>query len=309
MRKIFFILTIIILSQIKKSVAQQAPHYSLYTLGKLFYNPAYINDKEKNLAITLLNKNQWRQVDQTYNSQGLSLNTTFSQRRLGIGLIILTEKTQNIKRSQVLIPVSYKLNVKNGFLNLGIETGIKTSNNDFSGLEIKDKNDHVISRKPEYVPDFSLGAFYRKKNYYIGLSLKHLFPVNGKKNSTLYGIWAHELSINSLISILPSTLIRLNQKHTVLDIGTHVKINQKMLIGGHIRTSKQFNLQGSIILNKLFSRINNDFVIGYSFDYGYSESLRNLGSSHEIMLKYNLQKRPNPNAILKQRKTVSPLFF
>lgn len=300
-----------------KTWAQQEIHYSQYLYEKLLYNPAYAGNNGDNTSLTFLHKNQWAAIDQTFNAYAFALNTSFSQERIGIGLNLQSENLSAYRLTYLQVPVSYKVKIENGFLSFGLEAGIRTANYDYAALNIREPEDKVLNTLNSIHPDASFGLFYRKETYYLGFSVKHLLPNTSynsqfKKeitNRTSYALFAYKIFLTPNLNLIPSSIMRISGSKYYVDLGGHLEYHDFVWLGAFYRSNKQFTIQTAFVVNRLVKKINNKLLIGYALDYGYSNLYPFSGASHEITLKYDIKKRPNPEHLLKRRKTISPLFF
>lgn len=288
--------------------AQFEGKYSHYTLNQLMINPA-IAGNQKNMINTLSYRSQWGNNIANLQQKNFTTHLPFNQQRMGIGLIFIDESSRFQQYSQASLNLSYKINIFQGLLAFGIESGFLQYKVDFSKLDIKDLDDKSIQNINNTEGDFSTGIFYQKKSLYVGFSIKHLAFSSLKNHFYFHCIYTYKVSHN--FEIIPSVLIKYNNAWATgqLDINAHFKFHKQFWLGISYQTSQEISLQSGIAIHKINKKISRPIILAYNFDYGFSGIYSSNSGSNEIVCKIHINPNPKPSHILNKKRYVSPLFF
>ncbi len=106
---------------------QLAPVTNQYILNPLTINPAYAGNRGA-LNIAAFYRKQWVGISGSPETMTLSVDAPLLDAKLGLGLIISNDKIGVTKETRFNTNYSYKINMKNGILSLGLGAGIITTN-------------------------------------------------------------------------------------------------------------------------------------------------------------------------------------
>ncbi|MBN8641261.1 MAG: PorP/SprF family type IX secretion system membrane protein [Flavobacteriales bacterium] len=221
--------------------------------------------------------------------------------------------------SQINLASCYKImlgnEITNKVLSFGVEVGYGMKNYNFGGLLLEDQintnngninpvsNDPFIRNSNDNVAffDFSAAVLYNNKNYWLGITLKHLntpnitFNQNGKAPLDIFTSVHGKYVVNKdIFEFLPDDsdlFLSLNfmkqSQYNRLDIGTGLTLYKSFTIGltaatNPIRKADNSHFLTSInpLANYIFSldgNGNNQFRIGASYDINTSKFGNNKG--------------------------------
>ncbi len=296
-------------------LAQHEPLFSQYMFNMVQVNPAYAGSTEKCNA-TLMYRKQWVGFDGGPVIQSFNVNTPLSHNRIGLGIQLLNETQKIHKRFSLNIAYSYKIKIRKGMLAFGLYGGLQQSSIDYSKLAIKDADDKVgINRS--IIPDFGAGAYYHKKKYYAGLSVRHLMNLSHLSETAslsyrqhLYGTAGYRHTLSSRFELIPSCLVKYTAGAPVqIDLTGHIKYDEKIWAGLSYRSADAMSLQAGIDLGKLINRTQYDIKMGYAYDMSFSTLQPYHKGSHELMLSANFGWGKTVKQLNKKKTLVSPLFF
>ncbi|MCC7333309.1 MAG: type IX secretion system membrane protein PorP/SprF [Flavobacteriales bacterium] len=307
MKKYLLILTLL---TVMTGFAQQDPQYSLYMFNPLGVNPGYAGSREV-LSGILVHRSQWVGLKGAPVTQALAINSPLKNKSMGLGLNVTNDKIGPKSIITATAVYAYRIRVGAGKLAFGLRGGIQNYNYDWNAIEYKDKEDQIPTTAVGsfVIPTFDFGLYYNTNTFYAGLSAEHLNEsqfsftnamVNTNNGAHVYshiiGTIGKAFIINRDMVLKASALIRSDrQGNGNIDINTSILLNKTIQFGVTINTRK------SVILLAEYN-INQNFRIGYAFDYNYSELTKATGSgSHEIFLGYDL-------SLFKTRVT-SPRYF
>ncbi len=281
-----------------KSFAQQDPMYSQYMFNTQVLNPAYVGSWET-IGFMALTRLQWAGVDNAPQTNTFSVQGLLNNKKVGLGLSVITDKLGYEKRMMIMGDYSYKLELNNDtYLRFGIKAGLSNYSNDLNRYLIHDPNDQqfqgVIDEK--LIPNFGVGAFLHSQRYYFGVSIPKFLETdfeNQKENSYTttaetrhwFVMGGYVLPVNNNIQFKPSFLTKIVAGAPLqVDINANFLFNEKFWAGAMFRTSKAYGINLQYI-------INGRFRIGYAVDYGSGSYYKKSNGIHEIMLSYELRKR------------------
>ncbi|HZK04050.1 MAG TPA: PorP/SprF family type IX secretion system membrane protein [Bacteroidaceae bacterium] len=92
------------------------------------------------------------------------------------GVVFLNESAGLFLHTRLYINYAYKINIKKGSLNIGIQTGFLSESFKSQDLSVVEQNDPAfpIGTNDGDVVDFGAGLYYMLKNSYVGVSAMHI---------------------------------------------------------------------------------------------------------------------------------------
>ncbi|MEI6748828.1 MAG: type IX secretion system membrane protein PorP/SprF [Bacteroidales bacterium] len=268
--------------------------YSQYMFNQLVINPAYSGSKEE-MSLAVFNRNQWVGLDGAPRTFTVSAHTPLRNEHVALGMYVYADRIGADNDLGVVGSYAYRVRLGAGKLSLGLQGGISTVSIDWNKVTVHDETDAVYVSRPDnsLKPDANFGVYYYTKNYYVGLSSKHLLESQfGKVENTgsystltrhFYFMGGMALPISDKIVFKPSTLIKYaNNAPLNVDLNASFLFNDKIWIGTSFRTGKN----AMVFMIELQATSN--LRIGYSYDASMGALKAYNGGSHEIMLGYDL---------------------
>lgn len=286
---------------------QLTPFTNQYVLNPLTINPSFAGNRGA-LNIATFYRKQWVGIPGAPQTMTLAVDAPILDDKLGLGLIIISDKIGVTNATQFNTNYAYKINVGDGILSLGLGAGVILTHTAWSDLIVLDPGDdyYLIDSRMFVVPNFSFGTYYSNRNYFAGLSIPKLlgYKFNFDKNKYVLNNNPDEyyfllntgylFDISPKVKFLPSSLIAFSPGDKLLyDINAHFNFVNRLWIGASYRNNRSL---GALIQFQL----NNQLKFGYTYDFDFG-SLRTYSSgSHEIMLRYEFRYRV---------EAISPLNF
>jgi type IX secretion system PorP/SprF family membrane protein len=286
---------------------QLAPVTTQYILNPLTINPAYAGNRGA-LNIAAFYRRQWVGISGSPETITLSADAPFLDNKLGLGLIISTDKLGVTRENRINTNYSYKINMKDGILSLGLGAGIITTNTAWSDLVVIDQEDshYLVDSRVFVVPDFSFGAYFTYHNYFAGFSIPKLlgyrfdFDKNKYALQVNVGQYSYMLNtgyvfnISSKTKFFPSALVNYTPGSQLLyDINAHFSLFDRLWTGLSYRSNRSV---GAL----LQFAVNNQFRIAYTYDFDFGKLGKYSNGSHEVMLRYEFNYKVD---------VVNPLIF
>jgi type IX secretion system PorP/SprF family membrane protein len=286
---------------------QLAPVTNQYILNPLTINAAYAGNRGA-LNIAAFYRKQWVGISGSPETVTLSADAPLLDKKLGLGLIISTDKLGVTRENRISTNYSYKINMKEGTLSLGLGAGLITTNTAWSDLTVVDPEDsyYLTDSRVFVVPDFSFGVYYTYNNYFAGLSIPRLLGYQFDFDKNKYGLkvnigqysymlnTGYVFNIGSKTKFFPSTLINYTPGSQLLyDINAHFSLFDRLWTGLSYRSNRSV---GAL----LQFAVNQQFRIAYTYDFDFGKIGRYSNGSHEVMLRYEFKYKV---------EVVNPLIF
>lgn len=278
------------------ATAQQRPIQSLYMFDPMLVNPAYAGNQVL-LSATAIYRNQWVNLDGAPKTFTTTIHSGFKQSRVGVGVLFSKESIGIHDETGLYGVYSYKLPIslkRKSQLSFGIQGGFNSLTTDYNKLTLKsvtDPNLSGVDRK--FNPNVGVGVFYRENNFYGGVSVPYILEnsvvslsdVNSlarqKRYYYIFGGFTAKVSNN--VKIIPSTLVRLQDQAPV-----SFDVNMTFVLYDIVGLGVSYRLQDAVV--GLFElQINENFHVGYAYDFTTSALNQFSNGSHELMINYRIR--------------------
>jgi type IX secretion system PorP/SprF family membrane protein len=275
---------------------QMFPLSDHYIVNGMVINPAYAGCHDA-LSLTLSNRNQWVGFKDAPKSYILSAHAPVFNDRIGLGLVIEKNSIGIYKETSFYGNYSYRMEVREGKLALGLGFGVTLENAAWNELVANDKDDAQLLyyQTTSVLPNFSLGTYYYTKKYFIGISvpmlLSHELDTKTGKYNTGYSFsgsnyfftGGYEVSLGPQAKFLPSMLIKYHPKNTIqIDYNAQISLKDRIWMGIGYRSK-------NTLVGMLQCKLNYQILLGYSYDYEFGSIGNYAGGSHEIVLNYTFK--------------------
>jgi type IX secretion system PorP/SprF family membrane protein len=286
--------------EISSLMAQQDPQFTQYMYNGMYYNPAFAG-KDGGFRFSALHRSQWLNYT-TASGQGgapvtqlLTAQGRLDGKNIGYGLTIVNDQIGATGNLEINLQGAYHKNFNRSTLSFGAYVGMYSSSIDYEELIVVNPEPNLPSSGTESQLNFNVGAglLFDARNYYIGLSSRHINEPNFDFGD---GSYANQLKNHSYLllgyrfrpvgqlAIEPSFLLKSvsfnNFSYEVSVIATY----QNKISGGigfRGEESVSFILGYSILKD-------NSLKLGYAFDLVVSSEQAKSPTSHELMLRYTL---------------------
>lgn len=289
-------------------LAQQPTQFSLFRYNQFSLNPAYAG-KDGSLSGSIGVRQQWNGLSGAPQSQNLNVHAPINYIKSAVGINLESDKVGLQQTLQFTASYCYDLSInKNASLSLGVRGGFIQANWNGAQIRTPDGNyqPNVTNHKDNFLsentfngssPVFEAGILYHNNIIDIGVGIKNLtqnsinYTINNGKIRLVknyFFTFAADFPIANKTKLQPAILFKSDLVENQLDMNLCSEFREKFTVGigyrGWNRTSNDaLNLIGGI-------RLNNKMRLFYSYDINIS-SLKNTNSgSHEVLLKYVLDK-------------------
>lgn len=269
----------------------------MYFFNPVLINPGYAGSQEA-LVITGTLRDQWTNFKGAPKTQCLTLHSPLRKENIGLGLTVLNDQLGATKNTSAFADFSYsiRLNQRNHRLVFGLKAGMDYYRTDFSGLKINDNTDNVYTNGFNYSKTlFNMGAgiYYYGKRFYLGASTPRMIKnsLNLPSSQSAYQENHYYLfagvvvKLNSGINMRPSFIVKY-----VNNAPLSVDGNLSFLFYDKIWVGAMYRYNSAAGANVMFN-VNQNFRIGYAYDYTLNAIQNYSAGSHEIMISYDLRSR------------------
>ncbi|MEM9324654.1 MAG: type IX secretion system membrane protein PorP/SprF [Bacteroidota bacterium] len=324
----------------------QDPQFSQYYSAPLNLNPGLTGINQKG-RVGLNYRNQWPAIDATFETYSFWVDYNFEDYYSSVGLLVNVDREgiAGLTSNMVGLNYAYQLQlnyewtfrpaVQIAWIQRDINFDRLTFGDQFDAngqVVLDNTRESFNTGQRANMFDLSFGGIVFNENLWAGLSVYHVTEPNQSlvdaDDSPLYmrtsihgGYRIHFYDVSSKAqnrpdrerSFTPSFNYRSQAEFDQLDLGVFVTL-EPVLFGVWYRGIPVKNLESipnneSIIF--MAGLNNNNFSIGYSFDFTISDLGINSGGAHEISLIYTFSLDPpgKPPKSVRDLKCPVPFIF
>jgi len=281
------------------SFSQQLPMYSQYMNNKFLLNPA-VAGSEDYIPVRLTARQQWVGIEDAPSTQALSGNFLLGNKNMGVGGYVFSDRFGIDSKVGIQGSFSYILDM--GFWDSKLALGLSFMAFQYSfnttNSIVTDANDPTVAYANEsaFVPDANFGVYWHNDAFFFGASANQLIEYKVKfneldaKENTLqrhyFIMGGYKFNISKDIDVEPSSMIKITSASPVnFDLNVKGYYKKNYWLGVSYRTGVPFDTGNSIIA--MIGASYQHIVIGYAFDYMFSNINNYTSGTHEIMIGYN----------------------
>lgn len=293
MRKL---IVIILLLVAYASIGQQRPMQSLYMFDPLLINPAYAGTQVQ-LSGTVIYRNQWVNFPGAPKTFTATAHSGFRKSRVGVGLIAGRDEIGIHGENSLYAVYSYKMPIakySKTTISFGLQGGFNDLKSDYGKLDPKSQADRFFGKVDRNMSwNFGAGLFLRGEKFYVGLSVP--YGLNNKvvnlkdiesvaqQSRYYYLSGGYSYKASPVIKLVPSTLIRFQEEAPLsFDLNLVTVLYDVVGIGASYRLSDS-------IVGLFELQINENFHVGYAYDFTTSDLAKFSNGTHEIMINYRIK--------------------
>lgn len=298
------VITILFLCIVGISYGQQEQQYTQFMYNKLGYNPAYAGSNPS-ACITGIYRNQWLGIEGAPQTQALSFNAPLFNQRVGVG-INLNRNTIGISERWTLDGAyAYRVPMGRGSLGLGLQGSVRYLSNNYndprleSNIPIALDGSIPVGVQNKYIPNFGVGVYYNTERFYLGLSLPRILLNNidfndlsgeiGKEVRHAFFMAGLRIPINDNVAFQPQVLLKYAESSPFdADINASLIFSNRFTAGLTYRVGGSSQSAGESIDLLLAGQLNDNILIGLSYDITLSELRESTSGSIELVLRYCL---------------------
>ncbi|MBK9284350.1 MAG: type IX secretion system membrane protein PorP/SprF [Sphingobacteriaceae bacterium] len=289
--------------------AQQDPQYNLYQFNQMIINPAYAGARD-GVSIIGAVRQQWAGIDGAPRTICLSGHTPILNKKLGVGVTLFNDRLGPRDLTAIYGNIAYILKLSQKYkLSFGLNAGYNSYRFNFQELTFKtpETNSSTLQNQKAGELDLSGGTYLRSNKFFFGFSFSHVASSNVYQITTATGQLAYHpkthlfltagrsFQLNENCIFAPTIMLRRVTEADIgnMDLNLNFFLLKKLWLGFFVRSD-----YGPGFLIQYY--VSNRFRVGYSYDSG-AGIRRSLGSSHEIMLGFDIPEVKS--------KVISPRFL
>jgi type IX secretion system PorP/SprF family membrane protein len=275
------------------AIAQQDPLYSQYVLNPLLINPAY-SGMTKDLNASVTYRKQWIGFDGSPTTANANAHMALGNNRMGVGLIIMQDKTGSDKTTEVTSTYAYHLPLNNDLtLSFGLQGGVINYSSDYSALTINPA-DAKFTNQSLWKPNFGGGLILHNEKIMAGLSMPKMLKSTSTieslstslYNQHAYALVASVFQLSYRIKLKPWVLARMVAGAPIsLDYAATLRVDDSYTIGVFSRDLATYGLLAQINLG-------DNLRFGYVFELPTQKSVGTQFTTHEFTLGVRVKALP-----------------
>lgn len=286
--------------------AQQDPGYTQYMYNTLTVNSAYAGSTGT-LDATLLHRSQWVGMDGAPKTQAFTIHSPLSNENIGLGFSAINDKIG--PSDELYLEGNFSYTVALSFdkkLAFGLKAGARMLNIDWSKGIYRDPVDALLNTNinNQVKPSLGAGVYLHTDSWYLGASVPSFIRNNyyddvqetvSYDRLHYYFMGGYVFNFSDNLKFKPAFLAKAATGTPVtVDVSANFLIQEKVTAGVSYRWDDSVSALAGFQLSR-------SFFVGYSYDYTVSDLNKYNNGSHEIILRYQLQKKAN--------QIKSPRFF
>jgi len=266
--------------------------YNQYMFNGFALNPAYAGSRDV-LSLTAHYRHQWAGFAGAPRTQTFFAHSPLRNPKNNLGLSLINDQLGVSRRTSLTATYAYRLELtKSMRLAFGLQGGLSLFQDRWADVITDEDNDQAFgANSPVFVvPKVGFGLYLDHRQFFLGASIPHLLDYKNSdyslyvSESNLYKPWFFTggllLTLNPYLKLRPSFLVKyLQYSPTQVDVNANLIIRDKFWVGASYRS-------GDALVGLLEFQINQQFRLGYSYDYPLTDLRQFTSGSHEIMLRY-----------------------
>lgn len=285
--------------------AQQTPQYSLYAFNPYAFNPAYAG-MENTLIANGVYRQQWSGLEGAPVSQQINAHMPLYAISSGVGLRVENDVVGAHGSTQAAISYNYQLQTAGGTVfSMGVSAGYLQYVLDGTKLRAPEgtyvdpdfsHNDQFLplGKERAAAPFFEAGIFLMMKKLEIGVSLQPVyapalsgtFGFQPRQHGYFYG--AYTIQVQDYLTIKPSVLVKTDLIKTQAEVSFTAQLRANIFAGASYRGFGSKSKDAAVLMAGL--KLNDKTTLAYAFDVPLSPLNTVNRGSHELMLRYSLNK-------------------
>lgn len=273
-------------------LAQQEAVISQYMFNGLVLNPAYAGAHVQ-FSATATHRDQWVNFPGAPQTQTFSMHSGFLKSRVGIGMKVSKDKIGVHDDLGLYFSYAYKIKFQQGTLSMGLQAGFNDLKSDYTKLNLRSGLDNVFGVFRKLNPNFGTGLYFRGQTFFAGISAPYLLTnnivdeegivSNAKEARSYYLNAGKTFQVNKDLKVKPSFLLHFQEGAPLsFSWNTNFVIKDAVSLGLSYRSGDALILLFELALNE-------NFHLGYAYDYTLSDINQYSKGSHELMINYRIR--------------------
>ncbi len=266
------------------------PLYAQYMNNPFVINPAYAGlNNQMNASVSY--RMQWTGFAGNPNTFNVSGHSSFADNKMGLGMLIIQDNIGNNKNTEATAAYSFKIEMGDVKLSLGLQGGVANYRTNNSELTIYDPSDPAFNEDQQiWKPTIGAGIILKNEQFFLGLSVPRILNSSVSYNDVttnlysrhFYATAAYVFFLTERIRVKPAALLKgVKGSPLSLDFNASLNIDERYTAGVFTRNLNTFGFFGGL-------RFGDIYRLGYTFELPTSKSVGAQFTSHEITFGVNL---------------------
>ena len=293
-------------------LAQQLPDYTIAKDNMFSYNPALAGSEEANV-VYLTGRYEWTKMRKSPFSAFLAYHQPLKNKNIGLGGYFFNDFTGptsftglNLSFAYHLVFSEYRPGVtERKVLSFGLSASAvqyRINGNEIH-LDIPEDESLYRYKGSQFFPDASFGVYYKSKKVTASLSIPQLLhlevPIKSRQAGTkaylrkmqhYFGLFAYKFQINQkLINNKKMYLEPIVNVHYVIGAPFQAVVSLRYSLENIFYVEAGYRSLSTMIFGAGVT-IKDRLSINYAYDFNFNEVRANLGSVHEIQLKFKFNE-------------------
>jgi type IX secretion system PorP/SprF family membrane protein len=299
------VLLFVLFAGLTRLCGQNTPHYSLHMLDRYQMNPAY-GGMESSLSITGNYRSQWLGIAGNPVQKYIDAHMPFYMWKGALGISVRHETIGAQRLLNATLSYNYVQDTDIGLFSVGFAAGITQQTLDGSLLRTPDgeyegptiiHNDPLLPNTVVHgiAPVFHAGIFYGGDRFEAGLSITDYTPGNVQldeveiQDKAVYNLFGeYYIQSSEDFAFYPSVLLVSDLTQMQTSVAVRAVYRDFLTLGAGVRGYSGNTLDAVMLLGGL--RLSETMQLYYAYDLSLSVLSKVTEGSHELMLRYNLNK-------------------
>jgi len=269
--------------------SQQESYYSLYRYNMNVINPAFAGAEAANM-FSFTSRSQWASMENTPKTTAFSYSSA-RENNVGLGISVVSDKVFVEQQTFAYVDFSYKLDMGESQLYLGLKGGGNFYRADPVGLTSYlglDPSQETIS---SFNPNVGAGAYYKASSFWFSFSIPRLFNIQRDRDNLAitskdrvhsYLGGGVDFGVGNDFYLKPSVMLRkVKGLPASADLTAMVSWQNRFDVGMSVRTNNSMALMSMISIGM--------FDLGYAYETPTDNGLSQLNlKTHELVLRIAL---------------------
>jgi len=290
--------------------AQQFPQYSLYMLNPYAYNPAYAGT-ENTLVATGVYRQQWSSLEGAPATAHFNAHLPVFVASSGVGIRVENDIIGAHRTTSGVLSYDYQIELgRTALLSLGLSAGYMQYTLDGTKLRAPDgvyepagfnHNDQFLpeGKVNAGTPLLEAGIFLQMKKFRAGVSTLPAFAPSLSLSSgnnafkiepvqQYFFTASYSFDVGDRLNVSPASVVKTDLTETQMEISAVLQWNENIFAGASFRGFGKSDKDAAVVLAGF--RLNDKTTLAYAFDIPLSPLSAVNRGSHELLLRYSLNK-------------------
>ena len=289
--------------------AQQTPQYSMFVLNPYAVNPAYAG-LENTLVATGVYRKQWSNLEGAPVTQHINAHMPLYMLSSGIGLKVENDAIGAHRTTQAALSYNYQLEWGHStLLSAGASAGFMQYSLDGAKLRAPDGiyTDQNFNHNDPFLPEgkvqagttfFEVGIFLQMRKLQAGISMQPAFApvlsISGTDALKIepvqhyYFYSSYNFDVGRNLNLKPALLAKTDLTETQAEISVVLQWNENIFAGASFRGFGASARDAAVVMAGF--KLSEKTTLAYSFDISLSPLKSSNRGSHELLLRYSLNR-------------------